>query len=210
MKNKNELKDLLDRLKGEVGDASAYGPARQEEAFPDSFESAPRAADIAEAGQRAERPERLQASGRSELSRPERMRGLEGANIIWSENKETMLFGMLASLIAILGGILAGLEHVILVGAVSFLLFALITALTLLGYYLNFRRGSPGDRSLAERVDQLARMVELLSAKNLSGQFYNPPGAQVKDRELEQKVEELRTLVKSLAKAVEGEAGENR
>jgi hypothetical protein len=193
-----------------VRDASAYEPARQEEAFPDSFEGAPRAGGMAAAGQRADRPERSQAAGRSESARPERIRGPEGSNVIWSENKETMLFGILASLVAILGGILAGHEYLMLVGTMSFLLFTLITVLTLLGYYFNFRRENPEDRSLAERVDQLSRRLEALSVKSPFRQSYNLPGAQVKDMELEQKVEELRTLVKSLAKAVEGETGENR
>jgi len=204
MKNKNELKDLLDHLKREV-DASAYGPARREETFTDSFEGAPRAAGMAAAGQRADRPERFQAPGCSESARPERIRGTEGSNVIWSENKETMLFGILASLVAILGGILAGLEYLILAGTVSFVLFSLITVLTLLGYYLNFRREDPENKSLAERVDQLSRRLEALSVKSPSRQSYSLPGAQAKDMELEQKVEELRTLVKSLAKAVEGE-----
>jgi hypothetical protein len=209
MKNKNELKDLLDRLKREVKDSPASGPTWQEKTFSNGFMGAPYAGDMPAADPRAERPERPQVPGRSLSQPPERMRGPDGANLIWSENKETMLFGILASLVAVLGGILAGLDYLILAGTVSFMLFAMITALTLLSYYFNFRRENPEDRSLAERLDHLSRRVEALSVKSLPGQSYSPPGAHAKDWELEQKVEELRTLVKSLAKVVE-ETGENR
>ena len=194
MKNKNELKDLLDRLKGEVGGASAYGPARPKEASPDSFENAPR-------------PERPRAPGRSGFQRPDD--GPEGADIIWSENKETMLFGMLVSLLAILSGVLAGIGYLMLTGAVAFLLFALVTALMLFGHYMNFRREGPEDMSLTGKVDRISRRLELLSAEMLSGRPRSNTGAPVNDIELERKVEDLRILVKSLAQAVE-EIGEDR
>lgn len=210
MKNKNELKDLLDRLKGEVSGTSSYDAARQDEAFRGSFEGAPRAAGIPEAGQRGERPEQVQAYGRPELQRLERARVPEGANLIWSENKETMLFGILASLVAILGGILAGLEYLILAGTVSFVLFSFITVLTLFGYYLRFNRKNSDDGRLNSRVDQLSRRLEALAERGFSGQSRGPAGAQVRDSALEQKVEELRTLVRSLAKAVEGGGGKDR
>jgi 5-bromo-4-chloroindolyl phosphate hydrolysis protein len=127
-----------------------------------------------------------------------------GANLIWSENKEAMLFGVLASLVAILGGIMNGLDYVILIGAVSFMLFSFVMCLTLFGYYLNFKRKNSQEGLLSERVEQLSRKLEALSAKGLHSPSQGLTPAQGKDRELEQKVDELRILVKSLARAVDG------
>lgn len=202
MKKENELKDLLDRLKGEVRPSSGSGQG-QPEKFPGRSEDKP-------AQSAPPRPERLQLPGRHEFPRPERSAAPAGANLIWSENKETMLFGVLASLVAILGGILSGLDYVVLIGAVSFMLFSFIMCLTLFGYYLNFRRRNSEEGVLSERVDQLSRRLEALTAKGLTGQFQGGLPPRGKDKELEQKVEELRMLVKSLSKVVEQQDGEPR
>jgi len=205
----NELKDLLDRLKGEVKSSPAPGPARDEEVRARPEE---KLADFSGMGgaPRAARQERPQVPARSEFSRFERNPVPSGANLIWSENKETMLFGVLASLVAILGGSLAGLDYVILIGAVSFLIFSFIVCLTLFGYYLNFRRKNSDEGFLSERVDQLSRKLEAMAVKGLAGPSQGGTLAHGRDKELEQKVDELRTLVKSLAKVVESQNGGRR
>jgi Flp pilus assembly protein TadB len=115
-----------------------------------------------------------------------------------------MLFGALAALITLLGGVLAGLDYLVLIGAVVFMLFSFMMLLYLFGHYLNSRRGSTANSALAERVDGLSRKLEALSAKAVSGAGSSYPGEhQDKERELEHKVEELRMLVKTLAKSVE-------
>lgn len=188
MSGTKDLKDLLDKLKGEVGSLPEPEP--------------PQAA----AGQRAYTP----AAGRPErFSRPERpqeQRASSGGpqNLVWSENKESMLFGMLATLTAALGGILAGLDYLVLIGTVFFSFFSLVMALALFRVCMSPRRGAGAEASgLADRVDALSRKVEMLSARAASpggGQF--SAGSPERERELEHKVEELRVLVKSLTKAV--------
>jgi len=202
MSGTDDLKNLLSRLKDEVGPippepAPQAAPARQQ-----YQREAPRPQP-----QGGIKPERFNRAYRPETPRP----GLpesSGPNTIWSENKETMLFGILASLIAALGGILAGIDYLVLIGAVVFMLFSFIMCLTLFGYYLNFRRRAPSESGLAERVDALSRKVETLSGKAVSGGGggYQSPG-QERERELEHSVDELRVLVKSLAKAVEQKNG---
>jgi hypothetical protein len=115
-----------------------------------------------------------------------------------------MLFGMLASLIAALGGILAGLDYLVLIGAVVFMLFSFVMLLALFGYCLNFRRNSPERSGLTDRVDALSKKVEMIRSMTVSGVggAYQP-AAPERGRELEHKVEELRVLVKTLARAVE-------
>ncbi len=193
MSGSDDLKDLLDRLKDEVGPLPPEAPQRAPRPVPARAGMPPEHAAPPERFFRARRPEprQQQAAGAP-------------ANLVWSENKEAMLFGLLASLIAVFGGILSGLGYVVLIGAVAFLLFACLMALTLYAYYLNFRTPVHSDRGLAERLDALSRRVEALSSMAVSGSAA-APGAPLpeKERELEHKVEELRVIVKTLARSME-------
>ena len=201
MSGTDDLKNLLARLKDEVGPlppepAREPAPARQ-----------PYHRDLPGPQAQPVKNERFVRAYRHEPARG----GLSesgGPNVIWSENKETMLFGVLTALIAALGGILAGLDYLVWIGAVVFMLFSFIMFLALFGYYLNFRRKGPSETGLAERVDALSRKIEMLSGRAVSGAgaSYQAPG-QERERELEHRVEELRVLVKSLAKSVEQRNG---
>lgn len=208
MSGSEDLKNLLDRLKDEVGPVPqpqprpAPAPAPRPEAFPRA-ERFPARAPASDRPQPAVMPEHF-----SRAHRPEAQRDLPPSggplNLVWSENKETMLFGMLTALIAAFGGIMGGLDYLVLIGAVVFLLFAFMMVLTLFGYYLNFRRRSPEAHGLAERVDALSRKVEMLSSMAASGGGRSYQNASPeRERELEHKVEELRVLVKTLARAVD-------
>ena len=187
MSGTKDLKDLLEKLKGEVGPLPR-------------FETPP-----------AEQPQRApqQGAGRQErFSRPERVQEQRlpspgPQNPAWSENKESILFGILAALTAALGGILAGLDYLVLIGSVFFSFFSLVMVLALFRVCLNFKRGGGETAGLAERVDALSRKVEMLSSKVASGGGgASSAGSPDRERELEHRVEELRVLVKSLTKAV--------
>jgi len=189
MSGTKDLKDLLDRLKGEVS------------ALP-RFETSQAAQE-----QRAPQP----GAGRQDrFSRPERVQEQRlpspaAQNPAWSENKESILFGMLATLTAALGGILAGLDYLVIIGAVFFSCFSLVMAIALFGICLNFRRGGGETSGLADRIDALSRKVEMLSSRAAApGGSSHPAGSSDREREveLEHKVEELRVLVKALTKAV--------
>lgn len=206
MSGSEDLKRLLDRLKDEVGPVPE--PPQRAEAAPRP-DQAPRPARYP-ARQPApewevprQRPEQVFRPHRPEAQRDQGEQSLP-ANLAWSENKETVLFGMLTSLIAVFGGILAGMDYLVLIGAVAFLLFSCVMLLFLFGYYLNFRLRSHGDRGLAERVDALSRKVETIGTMTASaGSRAYQACAPDKERELEHKVEELRVLVKTLARAVD-------
>lgn len=216
MSGSEELKDLLDRLKGEVGPLPELPPRPSA--------PAPERAFREDRFQREERPQREdryqprreeephQSAARRDFvprpHRPEAQRDLPAiqspASLAWSENKETTLFGMLTGLIAALGGVLSGLDYLVLIGGVVFMLFSFMLLLSLFGYYLNFRRRAPDSHGLAERVDALSRKVEMLSSMAASaGPRSYSAGSPDRDRELEHKVEELRVLVRTLSRAVE-------
>lgn len=204
MSGTKDLKDLLERLKGEVGPLP--GDSLPEERFQGqdqagqpgrqpAYRTGPAPAGI--------RREGLTRPYRPPEGRPEASDKLSGT--AWAEIKETILFGMLGSLTAALGGVLAGYEYLVIAGIAIFSLFSLVMAVAIFRLVLNWQRPAQDSNGLVERVDALSKRVEVLSSRAVSnGVHTQPQSSAVADRELEQKVEELRTLVKSLSKAVEG------
>lgn len=195
MSGTGDLKDLLERLKDEVG---PLPPEPQREALrqkpPDFRRPVP------------ERPGRPQRPYRPDQGREVQSGAPRDTH--WSENKEAMLFGMLTSLVAAFGGILSGLDYLVLIGAVVFMLFSFMLLLSLFGSYLNSRRSAEGSGIMEERLETLSRKVEALNLKNgVPGKERYAAGDDSYGRELDRKVEELRILVKSLAKAVDGRNG---
>jgi len=208
MSGTKDLKDLLERLKGEVGPLP--GDRLSEGRFPEAGQSEPSGRPPAyrpgtgpgpaPAGLRREgmnRPYRLPET------RPEAADKLSGT--AWAEIKETILFGMLGSLTAALGGVLAGFEYLVIAGIAIFSLFSLVMAVAIFRLVLNSQRPAQESNGLIERVDALSKRVEVLSSRAVSGGAHpQTQSGGAGDRELEQKVDELRILVKSLSKAVEG------
>lgn len=145
MSGTDELQDLLERLKDEVGplpDRRAHG----------GREPVDGAARQEAARKRAERLSRLRRPepGGEEKSQP----SFQGT--AWRENGETTLFGMLASLSAVLGGILAGLDYLVLIGTILFSLFSLIMLLALFGYNRKAAGRDPESGGSEERMDILS------------------------------------------------------
>lgn len=205
MSGTKDLKDLLERLKGEVGPLSddslpeeRFSRSGQSEAVrPPAYRPGP---GPAPAGLRREG---LTRSYRPPEGRPPADDKLSGT--AWAEIKETILFGMLGSLTAALGGVLAGYEYLVIAGIAIFSLFSLVMAFAIFRLVLNSQRPAQDSNGVAERVDALSKRVEVLSSRSVSdGVHPHPQISALADRELEQKVEELRTMVKSLSKAIEG------
>jgi hypothetical protein len=190
MSGTKELKDLLDRLKGEVGPGL---PDRKER------EELPAAAWQQPPPQPAARTDRFSRPYRA----PEQAPSAGPQNSAWNENKESILFGMLASLTAALGGILAGFDYLVIIGSVFFSLFSLLMLLSLFRFFLDSRPRGGEASGLAARVDALSKKIETLSSRPAPGGG-SPfsAGSSGRERELEQSVEELRVMVKSLTKAV--------
>jgi hypothetical protein len=103
-------------------------------------------------------------------------------------------------------GVIGGYPYLVLFGAVSFMLFALISFLTLAGDYFSQRLkwGTP-ESGVAGKIETLRRKIEALERRSSGGQPFSGSTAQdsAKEKELERGIEELRTIVTALSKAVE-------
>lgn len=188
MSGTKDLRDLLNRIRSEVPPQDPESPLPDKGLGPQPARPAAPPQRRFETTYRAHAPQEPDGPGNER--RP---------NHAWSENKEIMLFGMLSSLIAALGGILAGLDYLVMTGTVLFGIFSLVTCVTLLRSGAVPMRSGHEERKLVERVDALSKRMETLSSRAVSGGVRNVAAAA--DPELERKVEELRTMVKSLRKA---------
>lgn len=113
-------------------------------------------------------------------------------NIIWSENKETLLFGMLVSLILVSIGTLSAREYIILTGTISFMLFSMLSFLAFFRYILVASKRDGSSAEILAKIDFLEKKIEYLSkgATNSDDRKYV---------ELEDKIEELKVIVKTLS-----------
>lgn len=114
-------------------------------------------------------------------------------NVVWSENKETLLFGLLVSVIMTSIGVLSKIDYIVLAGVISFVLFSIVSFLAFFRYILSSSEKNKRISEISEKIDFLERKIELMS-KNLGvGTSGNE-----KYYELEGKIEELRAIVKTL------------
>lgn len=126
-------------------------------------------------------------------------------SLIWAENKETLIFGLLISVLASALGVIGGYPYLVLFGSVAFMLFAIASFLMLVGYYFNSRRRGATEFGVTEKIERLRRKIEALEMRSPGGQSFSVAPVQegARDKELERKIEELRAIVRTLSKAVE-------
>ena len=63
---------------------------------------------------------------------------------VWSENKEAILMGMLASVCVVIAGAISGLDYVVMIGVVAFSVFVFIMAWVIIEFCVNLKK--PGSR----------------------------------------------------------------
>lgn len=115
-------------------------------------------------------------------------------NVVWSENKETLLFAMLASIIVLLIGIFSEREYISMVGGVSFMLFSLVSFMAFFRYIMFASYAQRKDDDLIYKISELERKVSTMS---------NPSSFDDrKVKELEDKVAELKAIVKTLSRGL--------
>ena len=191
----DDLKSLLERLKGEVSASPGPDlPSERGAGAPGTVPILPLATLAGlPAGRQVNRDSPQPRPGqppRPEFIRPDKS---GHCSQIWA-NKETMLFGMLASVIVLLGGLAASLVWLTAIGAAFFVLFAAVMAAV---FRLRPEFPPCGRRQrqflLSAKLEQLARRWKVglrgRPARESSSAFRGG------DRDLERKVEELRMLV---------------
>ncbi|HBE88619.1 MAG TPA: hypothetical protein DDW67_05700 [Elusimicrobia bacterium] len=125
-------------------------------------------------------------------------------SLIWAENKETLIFGLLISVLASALGVIGSYPYLVLFGSVAFMLFAIASFLMLVGYYFNSRRRGAAESGSNEKIERLRRKIEALEMRPSSGPSSSPASMdQAREKDLERKIEELRAIVRTLSKAVE-------
>lgn len=193
MSDTKDLKELLDRMRKETGaePAAPAVPAPAPDARRRPFQAAaPAARAVGQRPQAVKPPERPSYNG---FKRPDAPLHGPSAQSSWGESKEAILFGMFSSLLLALGGVLAGLEYLCIIGGAAFMFFSAVMAMALYAHLRAARPAQPqADPGLTARVDALSRKVELLAEKASAA----PSAAQA----LEAKVEELRVMVRNLAR----------
>ncbi|GAB4029665.1 MAG: hypothetical protein Fur0012_04330 [Elusimicrobiota bacterium] len=190
MKKNEDLKAMLEQLKLET--SSAY----ETEAENSSPAPRPEQSLAVYPSNPLPRPA-LKPSQTNRFVLPER--GINPKfNMVWSENKEALLFGMLASVIVLLIGIFSEKEYVSMVGAVSFMLFSLVSFIAFFRYALTASSSPALD--ISQKLLELERKVSSIGS-------YSPHGgiSEEKAREMEGKIEEIRSVIKTLSRG----AGKN-
>ena len=118
-------------------------------------------------------------------------------NVLWKENKEFALFSLLTGVVLSIVGIVSSVNYLTLVGAIVFLLSAIIIFLLMFNYAKSFKKSFPPDYSTNVKIDELSQKIELMDAKDYSAGFSL---SDERVKEMEGKIEELRTIVKTLMK----------
>ena len=121
MKNTDDLEKLLESLKSEVPsrEASRWKGVRPE----------PGAYEPSDTKENPEKP------GPWTHHCPHRE--------VWSENKEAILMGMLASVCVVIAGAISGLDYVVMIGGAAFAVFVFIMAWVIIEFCVNLRKQGP-------------------------------------------------------------------
>lgn len=164
MGNSDDLRNILEKLKKEAGVAPLpAAPAAPEPPAETGWFSGSGKAAAAPVPAYSARPPAARPRPYG-VDVPQEPHAVSPATAAWRENKEAMLFGVLTSLVMTMGGVLAGLEYLVYLGAFGFLAFSGVMALSLLGAAMP-ARDAGGDPRLNARVDTLSRKVDLLAEK---------------------------------------------
>jgi len=180
MENINDLKNKIEELKKEVPTDSDI---RYQDFLPRSFPI----------NKKENIKDRIFIPNRNNLIENEKKFSPK-FNIIWSENKETLLFGMLISVIVVILGIMVNTEYIIITGTISFILFSFISFLVFLRYITIISAQNKVPPDLRDRIDKVEDKIEaLINNKNI----YLSDN---RNEELNEKIEELKTIIRTLVK----------
>lgn len=119
-------------------------------------------------------------------------------NVIWSENKETLLFSLLISVVVIIIGLISNYIYITFAGILSFLLFSVLVFITFFNYVLVSKQRSQLPSSIIDKISTIESKLDFLYKKG--GSF----SSNEKYSELEEKVEELKNIVRTIVGNIGG------
>lgn len=83
-------------------------------------------------------------------------------NVVWSENKETLLFFLIISVIVILIGLISSNDYLIFVGVFSFILSSVIIFITFYRYIITVSTKLSLPSNIIERIERLETKVNYI------------------------------------------------
>lgn len=111
-------------------------------------------------------------------------------NMIWDENKETLLFFIIISVIVILIGLVSGHEYITVIGSTAFLLSSTICFLSFYGYIRNISSKGLLTSNLDDRVSKLERKVNYIMQKKAD--------SFVVQDDIKSEIEEIKAILKTI------------
>ncbi|MEW6013494.1 MAG: hypothetical protein AB1602_08865 [Elusimicrobiota bacterium] len=112
-------------------------------------------------------------------------------NVIWSENKETLLFSLLASIIVIVVGLISSYEYLAVIGSVSFMLFSVLVFITFFRYVLVAYQKSKVPEDIINRINVIEKKIDYISKKE-TGLGLG------RSKDLENEVQEIKSVLKTV------------
>jgi len=116
-------------------------------------------------------------------------------NVVWAENKETLLFSVLSSIIVIMIGFLSGYDYIIIGGFLAFILFSVLIFFTFFKYVTVVSAKAKIPQDLINKIETLERKVEFLLRKDIK----TPQG---KVEKIEEEVREIKLVLKSVVDSI--------
>ncbi|MCX7641970.1 MAG: hypothetical protein N2Z20_04980 [Elusimicrobiales bacterium] len=119
-------------------------------------------------------------------------KNLSTYNVAWSENKETLIFFMIVSVIVILIGLISSTDYIIFAGIFSFILSSVIIFITFYRYVLTVSVKASMPTGILERIEKIESKINYLMKEHqlISKQGF---GSDLRDE-----INELKAIIKTL------------
>jgi hypothetical protein len=116
-------------------------------------------------------------------------------NIVWAENKETLLLSLLSSIIVIIIGLFSGYDYITIGGFFVFVLFSILIFFTFFRYVMVASSKSKIPDELLRKINLLEKKIEFLPKKDFK----------VSDDRIvrmEEELNEIKLIVKTLVDSI--------
>jgi ABC-type multidrug transport system fused ATPase/permease subunit len=116
-------------------------------------------------------------------------------NVIWSENKESLLLFLLASVIVIVLGLISSVNFLTVIGSISFLVFTALIFITFFRYVSSAVSRTRVPDEIINRIESIERRIDFLSKKDGISSNTLP---EKRLSRLEEEIQEMRMVLKTI------------